>query len=298
MEWINALLAPGLRMASPLILAAIGGIFTQRAGNWNIALEGYMLFAAFFGVWIGSLTGSIWLAVLAALLASIIASLIMALLVVTFKADEIVVGIALNLVAGFLTSYLLDVLTNGGGFMKTSTSIPLIDIPLIDKIPVIGNMLSGHDVLVYVSWLSVAFASFLIYRTQLGLQLTAAGEDPDSAIAAGVNPVKMKYAGFVLSGFFCGLAGTQLAISFLQLFSMNMVAGRGIIAFAAVIFGQAVPVYTAIAALIFGFAQALANQLGTINLPVQFVLMIPYLLTVLVLILAGFRRRKGSRDLI
>lgn len=298
MEWIIAMLSPGIRMASPLILASVGGIFTQRSGIWNIGLEANMLFSAFFGVWVGMSTGSIWAAIAIGLLASVVTSLLMAMLIITFRSDEIIVGIAMNLVAGFLTSYLLDVITNGGGFMRTPTSISTIRIPLVDQIPVLGNIVSGHDVLVYVSWAAVAVASFVIYRTQLGLQIRAAGEDPESAVAAGVNPARMKYIGFMFAGLFSGLAGIQLSISFLQLFSMNMVAGRGIIAFAAVIFGRAVPGYTAIAALVFGLAQALANQLSTINIPVQFVLMVPYGLTILVLIFAGLRRRKTQRELL
>jgi general nucleoside transport system permease protein len=292
MSWIISLLAPGIRMASPLILASMGGIFTQRAGNWNIGLESYMLFSAFFGVWVGMSTGSLGLAFLAAILAGIITALLMALFVVSFKSDEIIVGIAMNLVGQFLTAYLLDVITKGGGFMRTSTPVPVIHIPLVENIPVLGQILSGHDLLVYVSWISIAVVSFIIYRTQFGLQLRAAGEDPESATAAGVSVPTMKYLGFAFSGLFTGLAGFQLAVSFLQLFSMNMAGGRGIIAFAAVIFGNAVPGLTAIAALVFGMAQALANQVSTINIPVQFVLMIPYLLTILVLFLAALRRRE------
>jgi simple sugar transport system permease protein len=279
-------------MASPLILASMGGIFTQRAGNWNIGLESYMMFAAFFGVWVGMTTNSLILALAAAILAGMISALVMALFVVTFKSDEIIVGISMNLVGQFLTAFLLDVITKGGGFMRTATSVPIIHIPFIENIPVLSQIFSGHDVLVYVSWISVAIVSFLIYRTQFGLQLRAAGEDPESASAAGVSVPKMKYLGFLFSGFFTGLAGFQLAVSFLQLFSMNMAGGRGIIAFAAVIFGNAVPVLTSIAALVFGLAQALANQVSTVNIPAQFVLMIPYVLTILVLFVAALRKRK------
>lgn len=295
MSWITALLSPGIRMASPLILASMGGVFTQRAGNWNIGLESYMMLSAFFGVWVGMVTNSLLLALLAAVIAGMVAAAIMALFVVRFKSDEIVVGISMNLVGQFLTAFLLDSITHGGGFMRTETSVPIIHIPFLEKIPVLGAILSGHDVLVYFSWLAIAVVSFIIYRTQFGLQLRAAGEDPESAAAAGVSVPKMKYWGFILSGFFTGLAGFQLSISFLQLFSMNMAGGRGIIAFAAVIFGNAVPVLTALAALVFGLAQALANQVSTINIPAQFVLMIPYILTILVLFLAAIRRRKKER---
>lgn len=292
MDLLLSLLAPGIRTASPLILAAMGGLFTQRVGVWNIALDAYMLFAAFTGVLVGSLTGNAWLALGAGVAASMITAMLMALLVVSTKADEIIVGISLNLVASFLTAYLLDVLTVGGGFMRTETSVPIVVLPVIEEISLLGQVMSGHDAFVYVSWLSVAVASFIIFRTQLGLQLRAAGEDPESATAAGVNVARMKYTGFAFSGFFAGLAGFQLAVSFLQLFSINMTAGRGIIAFAAVIFGGATPLHTAVAAAIFGFAQALANQLSTLNIPVQFVLMIPYVLTIVALFIAALRRRR------
>ncbi len=296
LHWIEAVIAPGVRMSSPLILASMGCLFNRRAGNYNIALESYMLFSAFFGVWVGSLTGSIWVALLAAVLASMVSAFLMAVLVLRAGADEIVVGLAMNLGAGYLTSYLLETITSGGGFLPTHTRMPVVTIPLVSSIPVVGQAVSGQDIFVYISWLSVLLVSFLISRTQLGLQIRAAGDDPDSAATAGVNVGRMKYICFGLSGFFAGLAGFQLAVSFLQLFSNNMVAGRGIISFAAVIFGQGIPLYTTIAALVFGFAQAVANQLSTVNLPPQFILMIPYLFTIASLSFAAVRKQ-GRRGL-
>ena len=291
LHWIEAIIAPGVRMSSPLILASMGCLFNRRAGNYNIALESYMLFASFFGVWIGSLTGSIWVALLAAIAASTLSALLMALLVLRGGADEIVVGLAMNLGAGFLTSYLLESITSGGGFMATRTHVPIVVIPFVDSIPIVGQAVSRQDIFVYVSWLSVFLVSFLVKNTQLGLQIRAAGDDPDSAAAAGVNVEGMRYICFGLSGLLGGLAGFQLAVSFLQLFSNNMVAGRGIISFAAVIFGRGIPLYTTIAALIFGFAQAIANQLSTVNLPPQFILMIPYLFTIASLFFAAVRKQ-------
>ncbi len=294
LHWIEAIIAPGIRMSSPLILASMGCLINKRAGNWNIALESYMLFSAFFGVWVGALTGSIWLALLAAVGGSIVAALLMAVLVLWSGADEIVVGLAMNLGAGFLTSYLVQTITSGGGFLSTKTHVPIVTIPVVERIPLIGQAVSGQDVFVYVGWLSVIMTYVLVYNTQLGLQIRAAGDDPESAAAAGVKVQLVKYLGFLFSGFFGGLAGFQLAVSFLQLFSDNMVAGRGIIAFAAVIFGQGSPIYTTIAALIFGFAGAIANQLATVNLPAQFILMIPYLLTVVAVLFTASKRTRLS----
>lgn len=300
MELILAALGPGLRTASPILLAALGGIFTQRAGVFNIALEGYMLVGAFVAVLVTSLTGSVVLALVAAVAASTTLALVMAFFIITLKGDEIIVGIAVNLLAVGLTAYFLQEITSGDAFLRLDSGLPNIDLPFLEPIPVLGPLLAHQGVLVWASFLLIPLVSWVLFRTGLGLRLRAVGEHPDAAISAGVAPERTRYIAFGISGAFCALAGAQLALGALSLFSINMTAGRGIIAFAAVIFGAAAPRWVVLAALLFGFADAIANRMQTLGLPVQFVLMVPYVLTIVVLLAAAvpwsrmFRNRREA----
>lgn len=287
MELLLAALGPGLRTASPILLAALGGIFTQRAGIFNIALEGFMLVGAFVAVLVASMTGSLPLAVAAAVLASAGVALLMGVFVITLKGDEIIVGIAVNLLAVGLTAFLLQEITSGNAFLRVDSGMPNVDLPFLEPVPVIGPLLAHQGVLVWVSFLLIPLVSWTLFRTGLGLRMRAVGENPDAAISAGVAPARMRYLAFGISGAFCALAGAQLALGTLSLFSINMTAGRGIIAFAAVIFGRGAPRWVVVAALVFGFADAVANRMQTLGLPVQFVLMVPYILTIVVLLAAA-----------
>lgn len=287
MELLLAALGPGLRTGSPILLAALGGIFTQRAGIFNIALEGYMLVGAFVAVLVTSLTGSIPIALLAAVGASTLLALAMGVVVIALKGDEIIVGIAVNLLAVGLTAFLLQELTSGAAFLRLEFGLPNVDLPFLEPVPVVGSLLAHQGVLVWVSFLLIPLVSWSLFRTGLGLRLRASGENPDAAISAGVSHARTRYIAFAISGAFCALAGAQLALGALSLFSINMTAGRGIIAFAAVIFGRATPRWVVLAALLFGFADAVANRMQTLGLPVQFVLMVPYILTIAVLLAAA-----------
>jgi len=287
MELLLAALGPGLRIASPILLAALGGIFSQRAGIFNIALEGYMLVGAFVAVLVTSLTGSLPLALGAAILASTLLALIMGVFVITLKGDEIIVGIAVNLLAVGLTAFFLQEIASGAAFLRLESGLPNIDLPFLEPIPVIGPLLAHQGILVWVSFLLIPLVSWILFRTGLGLRIRAVGENPDAAVSAGVAPDRTRYIALAISGAFCALGGAQLALGALSLFSINMTAGRGIIAFAAVIFGAAAPRWVVLAALLFGFADAVANRMQTLGLPVQFVLMVPYALTIVVLLLAA-----------
>jgi simple sugar transport system permease protein len=221
-------------------------------------------------------------------------SAVMGIIVILFAANEVIVGIALNLFALGLTTYLLNSGTNagGGGFIGLSHGLPLITFGWITGVPVLNEIINGRDPLVYASWLSVPLAAFILRDTLFGLRLRAVGESPLAARAAGVSVGWMKFASFLICGFFCGLAGVELSLGAVSLFSENMTSGRGIIAFAAVIFGGGIPILVAAASLLFGFAQALAAQVQIgARFPAQFVLMTPYILTMLALALSGERQR-------
>ena len=295
MEILLAALGPGLRTASPILLAALGGIFTQRAGVFNIALEGYMLVGAFVAVVVGSATGSVWLAVAAAVVACTLLALLMAFVVLSLRGDAVVVGIAVNLLAAGLTAFLLQQITDGGAFLRTTASLPNVDLPFLADIPLVGDLLASQGILVWVALALVPVIAWVLARTSLGLRMRAVGENPEAAVSAGVNVLRTQYIAFGLCGALCALAGAQLALGLLSLFSINMTAGRGIIAFAAVIFGAANPRWVALAALVFGVADAVANRMQAVGLPVQFVLMVPYVLTIAVLLIAAVPWRRLLR---
>jgi ABC-type uncharacterized transport system permease subunit len=284
MDLLVAALGPGLRTASPILLAALGGIFSQRAGIFNIALEGYMLLGAFISVLVTSVTGSIPLALAAAVLASTLLALAMGVFVIALKGDEIIVGIAVNLLAVGLTAFFLQELTSGASFLRVDLSLPNVDLPFLEPMPILGPLLSHQSILVWLSFLLIPLVSWTLFRSGLGLRMRAVGENRDAAISAGVAPDRIRFIAFAISGAFCGLAGAELALGVVSLFSINMTAGRGIIAFAAVTFGAAVPRWVVLAALLFGFADAVANRMQTLGLPVQFVLMVPYVLTIVALL--------------
>ncbi len=295
MEILLAALGPGLRTASPILLAALGGIFTQRAGVFNIALEGYMLVGAFVAVVVGSATGSVWLAVAAAVVACTLLALLMAFVVLSLRGDAVVVGIAVNLLAAGLTAFLLQQITDGGAFLRTTASLPNVELPFLADIPLVGDLLASQGILVWVALALVPIIAWVLARTSLGLRMRAVGEHPEAAVSAGVNVLRTQYIAFGLCGALCALAGAQLALGLLSLFSINMTAGRGIIAFAAVIFGAAAPRWVALAALVFGVADAVANRMQAVGLPVQFVLMVPYVLTIAVLLIAAVPWRRVLR---
>jgi general nucleoside transport system permease protein len=291
MQTLNNLIGPGIELSAPLILAAVGGLISYRAGIFNIALEGFMLFAAYFAVKAAAVTGSILLGVFAGVAFATALSAVMGVAVLWFRADEVIVGIALNLFALGLTSFLLN---SGGaagtGFLRLNNGLPEVHIGALNHVAVVNDVINGHDPLVFAAWVSVPLVAVLLRRTLFGLQLRAAGESPLAARAAGVRVDATKFASFLLSGVFSGLAGAQLALGSVHLFSENMTAGRGIIAFAAVILGAGVPLFVGLASALFGFAQALAGvlQIGG-TFPTQFVLMVPYVFAILALAVGGRR---------
>jgi ABC-type uncharacterized transport system permease subunit len=292
MQTVHNLLQPGLQLAAPLILAAIGGLFSYRAGIFNIALEGFMLVGAYFAVKGTAVFGSVWAGLALGVASAVVMAGAMGAFVLFMKADEVIVGIALNLLAFGLTTYLLNSgASAGAGFLDLNSGLPSFSVPGLSQVPVIKEIFDNRDPLVWVSWISVPLAAFVLRRTLFGLRLRAAGESPLSARAAGVPVTAMKFWSFLISGLFCGLAGAQLSLGSVHLFSENMTAGRGIISFAAVIFGAGAPLVVGLAGLMFGLAQALAGvlQINT-TFPPQFVLMTPYVFAIVVLALGGKRR--------
>jgi len=296
-----ALFASALRMATPIIFATMGGIFSSHTGIFNVGLEGFMLIGSFFAVYGSVQTGSPLGGLLFAIIACLVASLVFAVLHLELKANPIIVGLAMNIVAIGMTNYFLTALLDVYGVYKTDLIVGFseVEIPLIHQIPILGDLISGHFPLVYISFVSVYIVYLVLYKTPFGFHLRAVGEKIDAAESIGVNTKRMKYYGLLVSGFLCAFGGTFLSLSYLTLFSEEMTAGRGWLALAAINFGRMRPVPSLMACLIFGFADALAVRLQQFGLPSQVVLMLPYLMTLIVLFISAVvaeRRKKSKKN--
>ncbi|HKO98380.1 MAG TPA: ABC transporter permease [Pyrinomonadaceae bacterium] len=265
-----------IRLSTPLILAALGGMFSERGGVINIALEGMMLAGAFTAAAVTYASGSPYVGLLAGMGAGVVIAAIHAVACIRYRADQVVTGTAINIlmigIPGFLS----------GAFFLSSGSTP--QIAKENLIP---------DTPIWIAFALVPLAWYVLYKTPFGLRLRSVGENPEAADAAGVPVAKMRYAGVLLSGLLAGIGGAYLSIGQSSLFTRNMTSGRGFIALAALIFGKWRPVQTMLACLLFGFTEAVTIQMqGVVKLPsgedipIQFIQMVPYILTIVVL--AGF----------
>jgi simple sugar transport system permease protein len=262
-----ALIASTIRLSTPLILAALGGLYSERGGVINIALEGMMLAGAFTAAAVTVFTHSPWAGLLAAVIAGLVVAALHAVVTINYRADQVVSGAAINIL--FLG---VPALLSGALFESTGATPQL---PRDQTLP---------NTLVYLAFILVAVTAYVIYRTRFGLRLRAVGENPEAAMAAGVSVTRMRYAGVLISGALAALGGAYLSIGQSSLFTRNMTAGRGFIALAALIFGKWDPVGALLACLFFGFAEAVAIRMqGTVDIPNQFIQMIPYVLTMVVL---------------
>ncbi|MCI2425191.1 ABC transporter permease [Candidatus Acetothermia bacterium] len=278
-----ALFAAMLRMATPLVLAAIGGVFTERAGVINIGLEGMMMLGAFWGVATSHWTGSPWLGMIVGMIVGGLAALVHAFLSIKYNANQIVSALGINILALGLTPYLSAMIWGSRGASAAVTGLPRWEIPLIRDIPVLSEFLGPHSPTVFLMVIIVIAAHLILFKTRWGLHIRATGEFTKAAATAGVNIQRTRYICVVISGVLAGLAGVHLALGHLAMFSWGMTGGRGFIALAVMIFGNWRP-YRAIAAgLLFGFVDALQIRLQGIGVPVQFPQMLPYLITIAVL---------------
>jgi len=290
-----ATLAVVLAKVAPLLLAALGGAFTQQGNILNIGLEGMMLICAFTAIAVGSTAGSALVGVGAAMAAGTLLALVYAAATLWLRADFIVVGIGVNLLAAGLSIFLLQVIYGNPGVTPPTANIrlPRVGIGPLAEIPVIGPALNNQTAIVWIALLCVPLASLVLYRTRFGVHLRAVGEDEAAAEAAGIGVRRVKFGSILISGLLCGLAGAQLAMATLGSFTANMTAGRGFIAVAALTFGLARPVRTMVAAFIFGAADAIADLMGIAGINSNLALMTPYIITIVALVLVGLRFRKA-----
>ena len=286
---LGTLLASTIRNATPLIFAALGGMFSERSGVVNIGLEGLMLISAFAGVVGASLSGSALVGLGFGLGAGLVFALIHALMCVTFEADQIISGTAINLLALGGTSYLMVLIFGSGGTSPRVNGFKEVAIPLLSGIPLIGPALFNQSLLVYLMYVLIPITFFVVFRTPFGLRLRATGEVPEAVDTAGVSVARMRYYGVALSGLLAACGGVYLSMGILSAFTENMTGGRGFIALAALIFGRWNPIGAAAAALLFGFGLAVTFQAPQELIPLEFIQMLPYVLTIVAL--AGFGGR-------
>jgi general nucleoside transport system permease protein len=286
---LGSLLASTIRNATPLIFAALGGMFSERSGVVNIGLEGLMLIAAFAGVVGASLSGSAVVGLGFGLAAGLVFALIHALMCITFEADQIISGTAINLLALGGTGFLMVLIFGSGGTSPRVSGFKEVAIPLLSEIPLIGPALFSQSLLVYLMYLLIPITWFVVFRTPFGLRLRATGEVPEAVDTAGVSVSRMRYYGVALSGLLAALGGVYLSMGILSAFTENMTVGRGFIALAALIFGRWNPIGAAGAALLFGFGLAVSFQVPQEAIPIEFIQMLPYVLTIVAL--AGFGGR-------
>ncbi len=291
-----------LRVATPLILCAMAGMFSERSGIIDISLEGKLLMGAFVAAAVASMSGSPWLGVLFAILACVFLSLVHGFACITHRGNQVVSGLAINILSSGLT------ITIGIALFRQGGQTPLLArderfspvewwfVDTLDNVPILGaiyrELISGHSVLTYVALLAVPLAAFIFYRTRFGLRVRAVGEMPKAVDSAGVSVTWLRYRTVIIAGILCGIAGAYLSTGQGAGFVREMSAGKGYIALAAVIFGKWRPVPAFLACLMFGFLEAASARLQGVQLPLigeaptQLMLALPYIMVVL--LLAGF----------
>jgi general nucleoside transport system permease protein len=271
-----------IRMISPILLAALGGALCTRVGIFNVGLEGLILAGAFSAIVGNYFSGSVLVAVLVGALGSVLASLLFGLAAIRFKANPIVAGIAINFLVLGLTTFGLRAIFNvkGAFYDKNMEGLPKLDIPVIEGIPVVGNLLSGHSPLVYIAFLAAIVLYIFFYRTVTGFRVLAVGKNEAAARSLGLKVTLLQYGAIVACGILCGLAGAQLSLGQVTMFTEGMTAGRGFIALVAMMLGQSHPIGIVGSSLLFGLMDALSIRLQGFSMPTQFTAMLPYIITI------------------
>ncbi len=293
---ILALVHNTVGIMTPFLLAATGGLFTELAGMLNIALEGLMLIGAFFSVVFAGLTGSLLAGVALGILSAMTAALIFGLISLNLRANIFIAGLATNLLASGLTIVLAFQMFKNKGVVRFELGkLPVLAIPALQRVPLLGDLLLGHNVLVYLSWLIVLVSALVIYRTPFGLRLRGTGLNAATIASLGLRPRAYQMAGILISGFTCGLAGAVLTLN-LAAFVPNITSGRGWIALVAIYLGNKTPWGIVVASFVFGLAEAFSNYAqGAIKVPADFILAFPYGITVLAMILYSIWRHYKAR---
>lgn len=283
-----------IRVATPILLPALGAAICNRAGVLNLGLEGIMLMSALAGAMGGAYGGSLFAGIVVGLGTALLVSLIFAYFHLNLKADAVLCGTAINTFASGATVLVLFTLTGEKGSTSSlkSFSFPTVNIPIIQDIPVIGPVLSGHNMVTYLALAGVLLVAFLFQKTALGLRIRAVGENPDAASSVGVPVRRTRYIAILLCGVLTGLGGMCMSMGYLSMFTRDMVAGRGFIALAAAAMGQSTPLGVFMSAALFAFFDGISNTLQLLSIPSQFIQMLPYAATIVGLTIYSIRRKK------
>lgn len=292
-------LASVLRMATPILFVGLAAMVGDKADVLCVAYEGIMLFAAFGGVVGSAFTHSLLGGVLGGLSAGLLITGIFAYFVLYMNAQPMLIGLALNILSSAGTVFGLYMITGSKANSANlgSVSFPVLNIPFIKDIPVVGRILSGHSLLTYLVLACVVLVQLLLYRTPLGLRIRTAGESPAAAASVGINVNKTKFTALLISGFLASMGGMFMSMAYLPYFTRDMVAGRGFIGIAAQSLGGGSPLLTMIWTLVFGAADAVGSMAQSFRLPSQFAQMTPYLVTLIGLVVMSIPKKKMRKAL-
>lgn len=285
-----------LRVTTPILFASLGSVISDKAGVSNIAMEGTMLTASLAGVLVSAYSGSAFVGLLAALLVGVLFSAFMAYISLYLGTKIIMAGIALNLFASSFTVYVLYMFTGqkGNSASLASKQLPTINLPIIKDIPVLGEILSGHNVLVYVALISIVVIYVMLNRTKLGAHIKAVGENPSAAASVGINVRKVRFISLCLSGLLASFGGAFMSMGYLSMFTRDMIAGRGWIAIAASAMGKSMVIPTVITSFLFGIFSAIGNVLQLQNMPSELISTLPYVAVFIGLV--GYSIRKSKKE--
>ncbi|MDE2409440.1 MAG: ABC transporter permease, partial [Actinomycetales bacterium] len=278
----TALLAGSLALAVPLIFGSLAGVLSERSGVVNIAIEGQLLAGAFTSALVASLTNSVWVGLIVAAIAGALVAAVLAVFAIKYLVDQIIVGVVLNVLVVGLTNFLFSTLMNDLATFNSPPRFDTFSVPLLSQIPVLGPVLFSQTPIVYLMYVAVAVVWTALFKTRWGLRLRAVGEYPKAADTVGIKVFRTRYVAVIIGGALAGLGGAFFTLGQVGAFGKEMTNGAGYIALAALIFGRWNPIYAAVAALLFGFSENLQFGLAIIgsSVPSEFLLMLPYVLTV------------------
>ena len=292
-----AFLYSALRVTTPILFAALGGAVAKKAGVTNIGLEGTMLASALAGVVGSAYTQSLFIGALCGVATGLLISGLLAYFAIKLKAEIFLTGLMMNMIASGATVFIMYMLTKDKGTTTKLKSLvfPQVQLPVIKDVPFVGEVVSNHNILTYLAFLSVALVWFFINRTKLGIRIRAVGENPKAAESVGINIIRTQVTALLICGFLASLGGMYLSMGYVSWFSRDMTAGRGFTAVAAQYLGRANAGGTLMASMVFGTADALANVLQSLRVPAEFVQMIPYAATLLGLVFYSVNAKRTRR---
>lgn len=285
-----------IRLATPILFASLAAVVAVNSGITNMAIEGIMLFSALAGVIGSAMFNSVIIGLLFAILTGVLISLLLAFFHIKMKTDVLLAAIALNLLAAGATIFILYLVSGERGTSSAlpSLTVPTLVIPGLMDIPILGNVILGQNLLVYVAFISVFVIYLVLYKTPLGLRIRAVGGNPGAAESVGVSVDKTRYIALIISGILAGLGGAFMTMGYMSIFTNGMVAGRGFIGLAAANVGGQHPIGALFASLLFGFFDALGNNLQSFSIPVEFIYMIPYITTIIAYSFTSYRKEKAK----